>query len=130
MLMVQDFTPFYLIGPQQMTGPDATLRVDQRVRLLRKEFGYSYVKLEDGRIGYIPNGTFIDAPPRTQVFERVGDAAGGRNSARSFSEEPEASAPVEFEEMPLPDINTEVQDVPPPVFIDDLDPERKPEFRL
>ncbi len=40
-MVIADFTPFYRLGPMQARGPDATLRAETRVKLLRKEMGYS-----------------------------------------------------------------------------------------
>ncbi len=54
-VIIRDFSPFYRMGPQQGRGPDTSLRADARVKLLRREMGFSLVQLEDLRTGYVAN---------------------------------------------------------------------------
>lgn len=49
------FAPFYRFGPMQPGGPDLSLRAGDRLRLLRREVGFSFVKIPDGRTGYVAN---------------------------------------------------------------------------
>jgi hypothetical protein len=53
----------YRFGPSQPTGADAILAVGQKVRMLRKEFGYSRVMTEDGMSGYISNDFIAPTTP-------------------------------------------------------------------
>ena len=48
-------TKFYRLGPQQAGPPDAFLAIDDHVRLLRRELGYSLALLDNGETGYIAN---------------------------------------------------------------------------
>lgn len=125
MAVAKDFTPFYSMGPQQMQGPDASLRLEERVKLLRKEFGYSYVQLEDGRSGFVPSDGLTAAPPRPVFTESAGTGGGG-GGGRSFT--PYSGPPVD--DIPLPDLEFAPGDIPPPVLLDETEPEKKPQFRL
>jgi len=62
-LVKEEFALFYRLGPQQERGPDASLMPGARVRMLRREFGYSFVEIEDGRTGYMANEQLEPAPP-------------------------------------------------------------------
>lgn len=63
MLVASDATPFYLHGPAQGFGADRTLIRGDEVRVLRKDFGYSFVELHDGLRGYVANEVLVIAPP-------------------------------------------------------------------
>src|SRR5439155_17407829 len=54
---------FYLYGPQQASGPDRKLPQDTLVMLIRPPFGYSKVKLMNGRQGYVASQDIRAAPP-------------------------------------------------------------------
>lgn len=56
------FAPFYRFGPMQPGGPDLSLRAGDRLRLLRREMGFSFVKIPDGRTGYVANDAVKPAP--------------------------------------------------------------------
>jgi hypothetical protein len=57
-----EFAAFYRFGPMQGGGPDLSLRRGERLRVLRREMGYSFVKIQDGRTGYIANESIRPAP--------------------------------------------------------------------
>jgi len=126
------FTPFYSLGPLQVQGPDRTLPNGTPLRLLRREFGYSYVALaeEEGIIGYVPNESIVVAPPdvvarinRPPVEPSVGN--GGRSSRSTPANLP----PLPYE--PLPDLHIGPEEFLPPLLIDDTDEEpSRPLFRL
>ncbi len=48
-------TPFFRLGPQQPAGPDLALKQDTRISMVKRGFGYSQVKLDDGMVGYVGN---------------------------------------------------------------------------
>jgi hypothetical protein len=50
-----DHTPFYRNGPLQGNGPDLSLAKGDEVEVLRKEIGYSFVRIFDGQNGYVAN---------------------------------------------------------------------------
>jgi len=123
-LVKQDYGLFYLIGPAQERGPDASLRHGERVKMLRREFGYSYVTIADGRSGYIANEALAPAPaskpiepasPSRKRSARVGVPF----SAESFSPSP----PLEIEPLPEP------VDVIHPISEMDSSADAKPDFR-
>lgn len=55
-------TPFYRFGPQQTNAPEARLQIGEEVRMLRREFGYSFVQLPQGMTGYVANDSLEPAP--------------------------------------------------------------------
>lgn len=123
-LVQSDYTPFYSLGPGQERGPDASLQRGERVKMLRREFGFSYVEIPDGRAGYIANEEILPAPKRepepTASPSRKHSAGGSARISRS-SEAP----------FPLPEIDTlpEPVDVLHPISEMEPAPDSKPEFR-
>jgi len=63
MLIVGGDVPFYINGPAQGNGPNRKLSEGDDVRVLRREFGYSFVQLSDGTKGYVANESLVTAPP-------------------------------------------------------------------
>lgn len=55
MVVSVEHTPFYRNGPLQGNGPDLSLAKGDEVEVLRKEIGYSFVRIFDGRNGYVAN---------------------------------------------------------------------------
>jgi uncharacterized protein YgiM (DUF1202 family) len=55
MIVSADHTPFYRNGPAQGNGPDFSLNKGESVEVLRKEIGYSFVRLLEGDNGYVAN---------------------------------------------------------------------------
>ena len=131
MMVIRDYAPFYSRGPMQHQGPDATLRVDSRVKLQRQEFGYSFVQLEDGRQGYIPSEVLAPAPPRPPAPPESRES--GRRSSSSSSSRGEYLPDPVFDDTPLPDLPALEEiplEVPPPILLDDEAPAGPPSFRL
>lgn len=60
--VVHDRAPVYRLGPQQAAPPEERLARHDRIRLLRREFGYSFALLADGQTGYIANEDIEPAP--------------------------------------------------------------------
>jgi uncharacterized protein YgiM (DUF1202 family) len=68
MVVVVERTPFFHNGPAQGNGPDLSLVKGDLVEVLRKEIGYSFVRIEDGQNGYVANEALLPAPaPATPV---------------------------------------------------------------
>jgi len=63
MVVVVDHTPFYHNGPAQGSGPDLSLAKGDEVEVLRREIGYSFVRISDGQNGYVANEAIAVAPP-------------------------------------------------------------------
>jgi len=55
MVVSVDHTPFYHNGPLQGNGPDLSLAKGEEIEVLRKEIGYSFVRINDGQNGYVAN---------------------------------------------------------------------------
>jgi uncharacterized protein YgiM (DUF1202 family) len=64
MVVSDERAPFFSKGPAQAKGPDSMLANGDEVEVLRKEFGYSFVQLENGQTGYVANDAVVTAPPR------------------------------------------------------------------
>lgn len=63
-------TQVFRFGPAQPTGADAILSQGQRVKMLRREYGYSRVMTEDGEAGYVANDHIAPAPPPEKPVRR------------------------------------------------------------
>ncbi|MFM8886416.1 MAG: hypothetical protein ACKOKC_08385 [Chthoniobacterales bacterium] len=73
MVVARDWSYFYRLGPAQQGGADLSLRTNEKVMLLDRDFGYSRVQLENGMVGYMANEDIQPAPeppPQSRsVFE-------------------------------------------------------------
>jgi hypothetical protein len=99
-LVLHDQTPFYHLGPAQASAPDAYLAANDRVRLVRKEFGYSFALLPGGETGYVANEDLTPAPAEVAPVEEP------ESSSRSTTSK--KSAP-----LPRPDLEAMPDDAPP-----------------
>ncbi|MCX7868385.1 MAG: hypothetical protein N2322_00385 [Terrimicrobiaceae bacterium] len=133
MAVIRDYAPLYRFGPMQARGPDATLRAGDRVKLTRKEMGYSLVLLEDGRTGYMANEDMAPAPPRPKPTPAPETAPS--SPRRGSSSERYRGEQVNDSELPVEppaslDLNVGPEDVVPPAPPPPpLDPEAQPQFR-
>lgn len=137
-VVIVDFAPFYRLGPQQGRGPDASLRSGTRVKLLRREMGFSLVQLEDLRTGYMANESMTVAPPRPpeQTPQDADAPAGKKKSGRSRGEDspvysgpPVNDTPLPDPNMPPPDLNVEPELVPDTIPVPASTPAAAPKFR-
>lgn len=122
-----DYAQFFRLGPQQAGGADRSLRLDDRVMLLRKEFGYSRVQLEDGQVGYMANEDIKAAPPepkppRSQRKRGGGSYDSGQGGAEHYDDLPVNDPnlnilPEDIPLEPLPDL------LPEPVTSPGVKPE-------
>ena len=118
-----DYAKFYLVGPGQGRGPDASLRTGEQVKMLRREMGYSYVQLEDGRSGFVANEEIVPAPepvamPQSKRPRKKTDAG----SVQDFPDVAPGRMP-DLSELP------EAVEVFHPFEELDLPPDAKPQFR-
>lgn len=124
-LVRSDYALFYQIGPGQVRGPDASLHRGERVKMLRREFGYSYVEIADRRTGYIANEEISPAPP-VAPLQLVKPT--GKRPQRGASAPPNDRSTVplfapESEALPEPvDVLHPISDMEPAA-------DSKPEFR-
>ncbi len=136
-VVIRDFTPFYRMGPQQGRGPDTSLRTGTRVKLLRREMGFSLVQLEDLRTGYIANENMTVAPPRPpeQIKQEAEVAAIKKRGGRRGDDGPLYSGPqvndtpLPDPNVPPPDLNVEPEFVPNNIPAPDATPAGRPKFR-
>ncbi len=136
-IVVGDFAPFYRLGPQQGRGPDASLRTQTRMKLLRREMGFSFVQLDDLRTGYVPNENIAVAPPRPPVAkpEELDTPAARKRSGRTRGGEPAYSGPpvndtpLPDRNLPPPDLNVEPEVVPDMIPVVPETPAEPPRFR-
>jgi hypothetical protein len=98
-----DTSSFYRFGPQQGNGPDRELTRDTVVTVIRRSFGYSKVRLEDGESGFVANDDLVPAPQR--LIAQVENTS--TELAEPLPPTPPVALPVsdsspEFEPTPLP----------------------------
>lgn len=140
-VVTRDPTPFYLSKPRQEGTPDAALSTKTRVKLLRKQDGYSLVLLKDSRKGYVANAFLRVAPfesPQQPSGSSPETAAPPRSKRRAApsptstpsepvatpaSEAPGTSTPA----SPVPQATPE--EIPSPTPLPEA-PLEKPKFRL
>jgi hypothetical protein len=139
-VVIRDFSPFYRLGPQQGRGPDAGLRAGTRVKLLRREMGYSLFQLEDLRTGYVANENTTVAPPRPpeQVKQEVQPQPsaikkrGGRwrgDNSPIYSGPQVNDTPLPDPNVPPPDLNVEPEIMPKNIPAPDATPAGRPKYR-
>lgn len=125
MVVSNDYSLFFRLGPQQAGGADLSLRTDEKVMLLRKEFGYSRVQLENGLVGYMANEDVQPAPepPPDPERKRLSKKKKSSRSAETYDDYEENIAipdpnlgmlPDDVPLEPLPDLLPEAVDVPAP----------------
>ena len=136
-VIIRDFSPFYRLGPQQGRGPDASLRTETRVKLIRREMGFSLVQLEDLRTGYVANENMTVAPPRpaAQVKEEAEIATMKKRGGHRGDDGPLYSGPqvndtpLPDPNVPPPDLNVEPEIMPKNIPAPDATPAGRPKFR-
>ncbi len=123
-LVKEDYGLFYLVGPAQERGPDASLRHGERVKMLRREFGYSYVTIADGRSGYIANEALSPAPaPKPIEPASRSHKRSARVGVPPSPDPVSPSFPLEIEPLP------ESVDVIHPISEMESSADAKPDFR-
>lgn len=96
------YAPFYQYGPAQRTGPDLGLVYGDSLMLVKRESGFSRVRLDDGRDGYVANDLMKEAPKVSFRLNGLsGNGIGG--SSRSERDAQRAFVPPTFiDDTPLP----------------------------
>ena len=137
-VVIREFSPFYRLGPQQGHGADTSLSTGTRVKLLRRELGYSLVQLEDFRTGYLANENMAVAPPRsTEKANPAAETAAAKNRAGHsrgndgplYSGPQVNDTPLPDPNVPPPDLNVEPEIVPKTIPSPDAKPVGPPKFR-
>lgn len=133
-IVIRDFSPVYRLGPMQGRGPDATLKAGDRVKVSRREMGYSLVTTEEtGQTGYIANEDIAPAPPRPPKPPEQQDSPGNSRSRASsprYQGEQVNDSPLP-ESAPLPelDLNVGMEDIVPAESVPSATPSAPPKFR-
>ena len=135
-VVIRDLTGFYRLGPEQSRGADASLPVQTRVKLLRREMGYSLVQLEDTRTGYVPNENIAVAPPRIQSAPGKPDSDPRRNGGTGRKDRGQAYSGPQVNDTPLPnpgapapDLKIQPEAVPDTIPVPSDTPAAGPKFR-
>lgn len=121
MVVSNDYSLFFRLGPQQPGGADLSLRTNENVMLLRREFGYSRVQLPNGMVGYMANEDIQPAPepPPEPERKRMPKKYGG-GSSQYYEENipiPDPNLgllPDDIPLEPLPDLLPEPVDLAEP----------------
>lgn len=136
MVVSNDYSLFFRLGPQQAGGADLSLRTNEKVMLLRQEFGYSRVQLENGLVGYMANEDVQPAPepPPDPERKRLSKKKKSGRSAEKYDDY-EENIPVPDPNLgllpddvplePLPDLLPEAVDVPAPAPAEEPAPVRR-----
>ena len=82
MVVVVERTPFYHNGPAQGGGPDLSLTKGDEVEVLRKELGFSFVRIYDGQNGYVSNESISPTPSSTQPAAQKPSSQESANPAK------------------------------------------------
>lgn len=125
-MIVRDFTQFYVLGPAQPSGPDLSLRNGERVMLLKKEWGYSFIQLEDKRTGYVSNDAIAPVPPSQKPF--ASNDPHGKKGKRSAAYNGAQVNDAPLPDLPPPNLNIAPEDTPEPTS-SPQGPPPKPGFR-
>lgn len=137
-LVIKEYAAFYQDGPLQQRGPDLSLRINDRVKLLKKDFtGFAEVEISDGRRGYVGIEDLAPAPPRPpEVVESPSRSPrrGAGNSEAAYSGPQFNDISLPDANSPLPNLNVGPEEVPTiptgPSMIDgDSTNSVKPKFR-
>ena len=135
-IVIRGYSSFYKKGPMQSGGPDASLPANTRVKVLRKEMGYSLVQLDDQRTGYVANEDLAPAPPRPQPTPtpvqpetQSGRKKRGARSSPVFTGDQINDTPLPDRSGTPPDLNIGPEDVPTSTPAP-AGPIEKPKFRL
>jgi hypothetical protein len=62
-VVIASRTPFYRYGPSQPSGPDFSLSAGQPLKLIRRDFGFSQVETDAGKLGFVSTDDIGPAPP-------------------------------------------------------------------
>jgi len=137
MIVIREYTPFYQDGPMQTRGPDLSMRINDRVKLLKRDFtGFAFVEIPDGRRGYVGYEDLAPAPPRpAPVAEAPSPRSSGNRRPVSFeslySGPQNNEVPLPDASAPPPDLNVGPEEVPAVPSLIDAEPESStpPKFR-
>jgi len=115
-IVTREYTPFYLVGPMQVNGPDGSLPTNTRVKVLKKEMGYYLVLLDDKRTGYVAGENLAPAPPLPPPPAADNSSGGkkrrGAGTGPKYTGEQNNDIPLPDPNVPPPDLNVAPEEVP------------------
>jgi hypothetical protein len=93
-----DQVPLYIYGPQQLGLPNAYLKKNTPVRVVRSQLGYTLVQTEESQVGWVPSEDLGTAPaePSDLAYETPAQdtettAGSGAKKSGSINAKPTAS---------------------------------------
>lgn len=97
-------TEFYKEGPAQAFGPDLALERGRQVTMVKREFGFSQVRLEDNTSGYVATEDLrAILPPPAPKKLRPSRSGDGRSKPRSSNVQPVPGDPLfDITDIPIP----------------------------
>lgn len=116
-LVLRDRAEFYRFGPLQPGPPDSLLRKDSPLKLLRREFGYSLVQIENTQTGYVANDDIItnpNPPPEVEALE-VADLESEESEPNPSRNRNILTEIVDDAPLPTPDMDLPPADQPEPL---------------
>jgi hypothetical protein len=126
-VVVDEFTPFFTTGPGQERGPDLSLKRGERVDVMVRGMGYSFVRIADGRSGHVANEAIGPAPAPAPADEGVST----RRAASRRSQAPAVVVDEDLSDLPIdPDLPPEPVDVLHPLDETDETVDEEPSYRL
>lgn len=125
-MVMMDFTQFYSMGPAQPGGPDLSLRNGEQVTLLKKGWGYSQVRLQDDRIGYVDSASIAPAPSAPKPSSESVASKKRRKNEAAYTGEQVNDTPLP--DLPPPNLNIAPEDLPEAGPLPSATP-AKPSFR-
>jgi len=106
----------------QTTGPDESIDANTRVKMLRREMGFSLVQLPRGSTGYIANENLAVAPPlppqpQVTTVPDMSAPSSSRGSRRGGGGDSPRYSGEQINDTPLPnapsvDLNIAPEEVP------------------
>ena len=87
-------TQFFKYGPAQAYGADASLEKGAKLTMVKKDFGFSQVRLEDGTTGYVATEDLVQLPPEPKPKPAL--------FARHSRPPPEPERKLDLTDVPLP----------------------------
>ncbi len=100
-------TPFYRLGPQQDSGADMQLEKGTRLTLVKRSFGFSSVKLDNGWTGWIATSDFGPASPEPEINTTMfpdDNLQGNSAIVGRFSSTDQSMGNFEPADLPEPDL--------------------------
>ena len=97
-------TPFYKYGPAQAFGADENLNAGTHLTMLKRDFGYSRVMMDNGVSGFVPTEDVKPAPPPAAPKPAQKSIFNGWFGHRTAPKQPEPK--LDLRDIPPPPLPT------------------------